>query len=225
MQYPEIIVRRNETIFVYNKEDMERREDINDHIESLEKEYDELKSKTDEKFKIHLEEISSRITKLKSTLKILRFGGDSQDRLNTLEFQLEDAINTARVAYKEGIITGGGLTLINFFVDNYIEKDEDLSDEEFAFNKLLTHFLTPHSEILRNAGFDVVHEAIVKNAQSGEGIDLNDMFGRLIDYKEHGVLDAKKGIEIAITKSATTAQQFVLTNHFVTEHEIKKVGN
>ncbi len=122
------------------------------------------------------EKLRDRVAKLEGKIAIFKIGGATDTEKERLEFQIEDAINSTRHAYAEGIVPGGGVTLLQL-------SKLDVSD--IYRDSLRTMF----KQLLINANYESelkLHEAL--NAPAGKGYNLKKS-DKLVDVIREGVID------------------------------------
>jgi chaperonin GroEL len=123
-----------------------------------------------------IEKLRDRVAKLEGKIAIFKIGGATDTEKERLEFQIEDAINSTRHAYTDGIVPGGGVTLLQL-------SKLDISD--IYKNSLQTMF----KQLLINANLPSelkLDEAL--KAPKGQGYDLRKG-GELVDVIKEGIID------------------------------------
>lgn len=122
------------------------------------------------------EKLKDRLSKLEGKVCIFKIGGATETEKEELEFRIEDAINSTRNAYNEGIVPGGGVTLLEL-------SKLDISD--ITRKALQSTF----KQLLINAGFEAevkLREAL--EAPYGKGYNLREG-DKLVDVVKSGVID------------------------------------
>lgn len=122
------------------------------------------------------EKLRNRLAKLEGKIAIFKIGGATETEKEELEFRIEDAINSTRNAYTDGIVAGGGVTLLEL-------SKLDISD--IYRNALRSTF----KQLLINAGLD--EEAKLKEAlKADKGLGFNlRAGGELVDVVKEGIID------------------------------------
>lgn len=134
---------------------------------------DQLK---DESLPAHVEKLKDRIAKLEGKIALFKIGAATDTEKEELEFRIEDAINSTRHAYAEGIVPGGGITLLEL-------SKLDISD---IYRNALTDTF---KQLLVNANLPSelkLDEAL--KAPKGQGYDLREG-GKLVDVVKEGIID------------------------------------
>lgn len=123
------------------------------------------------------EKLRNRIAKLEGKIAIFKIGAATETEKEELEYRIEDAINSTRHAYEEGIVAGGGITLLEL---------SKLSISDIYREALRATF----KQLLINANLEAelkLHEAL--NAPKGQGFNLRKD-GKLVDMVKEGIIDA-----------------------------------
>lgn len=134
---------------------------------------DQLESESQDAF---AEKLRDRIAKLEGKIAIFKIGGATDTEKEELEFRIEDAINSTRHAYTDGIVPGGGVTLLQL-------SKEDISD---IYRDALRALFT---QLLVNANYKA--EARLEDAlraPKGHGYNLRES-DKLVDVTKEGVID------------------------------------
>jgi len=148
-----------------------------------------IKEETNPFFKKKLEQ---RLSMLSGQVGVIFVGADSEVELKEKMDRVEDAIYATKAAYKEGIVPGGGIALLN--ASNKIKASN--KGEEI----LLKAIKTPYITILANAGIHSMGEPDRKNM----GIDV--ITGKEVDMIKAGIIDP-----VLVTKSALKNAVSVVT--------------
>lgn len=143
------------------------------------------------------EKIRDRISKLEGKVAKFRIGGATETEREEKEFRIEDAIQSARAAAQEGVVVGGGTTLLK------LSKTEGIGDItrqalRNVFKKLMLNANLPADEKLSEA----------LDAKDGFGFNLRQG-GELTDLVKAGVLDPYIVIREVITNASSTAANAV----------------
>src|SRR6185503_9992808 len=136
------------------------------------------------------EKLQERLAKLAGGVAVLKVGAATEVELKEKKLRVEDALSATRAAVEEGIVAGGGVTLIRCqaILDNLAATMEP-SDERTGVLLLKKVFEEPLIQIVNNAGGEgtVVVDAVRKNTDVDFGFDAMEMvYGNMI---ERGVID------------------------------------
>lgn len=149
-----------------------------------------------------LEKLKDRLAKLQGKVALFKIGGATDTSKEEAEFRVEDAINATRAAYTDGVVAGGGSTLITL-------SNSLLADESAVFRGALRDTFT---QLLLNAGQPAeLGLQQIKEAPMGYGYDLRDGDGTVVDLIKEGILDPKLVVEQVITNAAQAAADALTT--------------
>ncbi len=146
------------------------------------------------------EELEKRAAALLGKVAVIKVGGASETEIDEKKFRVDDAVAATKAALAEGIVTGGGVTLVE--LANKLKDDNDGA-------KIVKRALkAPFVHIMENAGLNSqALLAEVEKAKSGFGINVMEPEKGLIDLKKAGVIDpakvTKKAVQSATSIAAT----------------------
>jgi chaperonin GroEL len=160
------------------------------------------------------EKLQERLAKLAGGVAVIKVGAATEVELKEKKHRIEDAVQTTKAAVEEGIVAGGGVTLLH--AQEGLEKLELEGDEEtgsFIVRKALEE---PLKVIAHNAGLEggVVVEKV---RTSGPGEGLNAANGEYVDLFKAGVVDAAKVTRSALQNAASIAALFLTTEAIVAD--------
>ena len=146
-------------------------------------------------------EFEKRAAALSGKVAVIKVGGATETEIDEKKFRVDDAVAATKAALSEGIVPGGGVTLLN--LANTI-KTED-AGSTIVKNAMKAPFIT----IMENAGLNAqALLAEVENAKSGQGIDVMNPEKGLIDLKNSGIIDparvTREAVQNAISIATTT---------------------
>jgi chaperonin GroEL len=157
------------------------------------------------------EKLQERLAKLSGGVGVLKVGASSEVELKDRKFKIEDALNATRAAVEEGIVSGGGVALVDAI--SALDGVAAEGDEKTGLQILKKTLEAPLRQIAENAGKDgaVVVEK-VRNMEKGDGYDAaNDKYGNMIKF---GIIDPAKVVRSAL-QNATSVAGVVLTTEAV----------
>lgn len=160
--------------------------DVSERVADVTK---KLEEETQPFFKKKLEQ---RLSMLTGKVGIVYVGADSKVELKEKKDRVEDAIHATKAAYKEGIVAGGGIALLN--AANSLKAKN--KGEEILFESIKA----PYYTILDNAGIVEIKKPIGKN----KGIDVKT--GKEVNMIKAGIIDP-----VLVTKSALKNAVSVVT--------------
>jgi chaperonin GroEL len=164
--------------------------------------------------------LKARIAALTGGVAVIKIGGTSDNEVEKLRFQVEDALHATRAAVSEGVVPGGGSALLFAREAAADVDDEDLledTDESKGYALLLDCLKKPIQQIALNAGYDGV--AIAQQVQeANEGPAANDRNGfdastglYPADMFEAGIVDPLRVVRSSLNAAASEACLLLLT--------------
>ncbi len=160
------------------------------------------------------EKLQERLGKLAGSVAVIKVGAATEVELKEKKHRVEDALSATRAAVEEGIVSGGGIALINALPA--LDKVKLDGDEQTGVNILKRALEEPLRRIAVNAGKDgsvIVQQ--VKNLKVGEGYDAAaDEFGNMITK---GIIDPLKVTRAALENAISIAGMVLTTNCLVTD--------
>ncbi|HSW74461.1 MAG TPA: chaperonin GroEL [Candidatus Saccharimonadales bacterium] len=155
------------------------------------------------------EELEKRRAALSGKVAVIKVGGASETEIEEKKYRVDDAVAAVKAALAEGIVPGGGVTLVN--LADAIRQEEDLAvgEDAVAFNNgkfLLKRALEqPFRILLTNAGLNADEWLPqVRAAKLGYGVDVNNP-GKLVDLKAKGVIDPVRVTKGALSSATSIA--------------------
>ena len=167
------------------------------------------------------EKLQERLAKLAGGVAVIKVGAATEVELKEKKHRIEDALSTTRAAVEEGIVAGGGTTLLQAIPALDALKLE--GDEQVGVDIVRRALEAPAKQIADNAGErgEVVIERI-KNLPKGQGFDA--LRGEYCDMFERGIVDAAKVTRSALQNAASIAAMVLTTETLVTDLPEKKDG-
>ena len=153
------------------------------------------------------EQAEKRAAALGGKVAVIKVGGATETEIDEKKFRVDDAVAATKAALAEGIVPGGGVTLVNLSAG--IKADG--ADSESAGRRVVKEALRqPFTQITANAGLNsAALLAQVEAAKPGQGINVMTPEKGLIDVKKAGVIDptrvTKKAVASAVSIAATAA--------------------
>lgn len=163
------------------------------------------------------EKLQERLSKLTGGVAVIKVGAATEIEMKNKKLRLEDAINATRAAIEEGIIPGGGSTLVHFAKSLHMWSKASLIGEELIGATIVREALiAPLHKIVENAGQQgsVIVEK-VKNSDFSIGYDADQ--GILLDMYQAGIIDPAKVTRSALQNAASIASMVLTTECIVVE--------
>lgn len=157
-----------------------------------------------------------RLAKLSGGVAVIRVGAPSESELKSRKEALDDAISATKAAISEGIVPGGGLTLLRAI--NAIEKEESKceGDERTGLKVLKKALEMPTRQIAENSGVD--GGVVVGQMRSGKGnFGFDAARNVYVDLVEAGIIDPTRVVRMALENAVSVAGVLLLTEATLTE--------
>lgn len=149
------------------------------------------------------EELEKRRAALSGKVAVIKVGGATETEIEEKKFRVDDAVAAVKAAMDEGIVPGGGVTLLNLSDKIKVEG----ADSEAAGRQLLkTALLRPFFELLHNSGLnpDEWLPKIRDAKKPGQGVNVNKP-DRLVDLKSAGIIDPARVTKEAVQNAVSIA--------------------
>lgn len=184
---------------------------IKDRINSIKKQLDETTSEYDK------EKLQERLAKLAGGVAVVQVGAATETELKEKKHRIEDALSATRAAVEEGIVPGGGVTLIH--AAKALEKTENeapTGDVKTGVSIVRKALIEPLKQIAANAG--VEGAVVVEHVSSlpfGQG--YNAATGEYVDMIKAGIVDPAKVTRSALQNAASIAGMLLTTESLITD--------
>lgn len=152
-----------------------------------------------------MEKLRDRLAKLENKIALFRIGGATETAREELEFRVEDAVQATRAAASDGIVVGGGMTLVAIAQWEHIG-ELFRSALENVFKKLVEN-----AAYVPDVALDQANEA-----PEGFGFNLRGKKNELVDLVDAGILDPTKVVHEVIFNSAQAAADAVSLGAIIT---------
>jgi len=195
-----IIITKEDTVVVEGRIEQIRRQ-----IENTDSSYDR-------------EKLQERLAKLAGGVAVIQVGAATETELKEKKHRFEDALSATRAAVEEGIVAGGGATLISIIPA--LEGIGEDSDEKVGAAIVRRALEEPLRQIAANAGLEgsvVVNK--VKTLPAGQG--LNALTEEYEDLVQAGIVDPVKVTRSALQNAASIASMILSTNSLIVEKKEK----
>ncbi len=149
------------------------------------------------------EEFEKRAAALSGKVAVIKVGGATETEIDEKKFRVDDAVAATKAALSEGIVTGGGVTLVNLAAG--------LSDADAGARIVKQALKAPFVHIMENAGLNAqALLAEVEAAKPGFGVNVMEPEKGVVDLKKAGVIDPAKVTKEAV-KNATSIAATAMT--------------
>ncbi|MBS1719354.1 MAG: chaperonin GroEL [Armatimonadetes bacterium] len=167
------------------------------------------------------EKLQERLAKLSGGVAVIKVGASTETELKEKKHRYEDALSATRAAVEEGIVAGGGTTLLR--ASDSLSTEGLSGDELTGFMIVKRALEEPLRQISKNAG----HEGSViveKVRSSANGVGLNAKTGEFVDMVKTGIVDPAKVTRSTIQNAASIAGLVLTTETLVVEKPEPKKG-
>ena len=170
------------------------------------------------------EKLQERLAKLSGGVAVIKVGAATETELKEKKHRVEDALSATRAAVEEGIVPGGGVTLVN--VVSSLDAVQAEGDVKTGVNILRRALEEPLRGIAGNAGKDgaVVIE-MVRRAQQEQGntnVGYNVMSNEYVDMLTAGIVDPAKVTRSAVENASSIAGMILTTEALISDKPEEK---
>ncbi|MGZ5213318.1 MAG: TCP-1/cpn60 chaperonin family protein, partial [Actinomycetota bacterium] len=161
------------------------------------------------------EKLQERLAKLSGGVAVIKVGAATEVELKEKKHRIEDAVSATRAAVEEGIVPGGGVTLIR--AESALLKLKLKDDEATGANIVRDALSEPARRIASNAGYEgaVIVSQLRGEGDSGNG--FNAASGEWVDMVKAGIVDPAKVTRSALQNAASIAALVLTTEASVVE--------
>ncbi|MFB3845083.1 MAG: chaperonin GroEL [Candidatus Cloacimonadaceae bacterium] len=162
------------------------------------------------------EKLQERLAKLSSGVAVIRIGAATETEMKEKKARVDDALHATRAAVEEGIVPGGGVTLIQAAKELKAAKNLTF-EEKVAFEILAKALEKPTYQIAANAGQEgaVVVEKLKSFTDIHKG--FNALTGQYEDLFKSGIIDPAKVVRSAVQNASSIAGLLLTTECIVTD--------
>ena len=201
----QVRVTKDETTIVEGHGDPQA---IKDHVAQIKAQIAETTSDFDK------EKLQERLAKMSGGVAVIEVGAATEVELKDKKYRLEDALNATRAAVEEGIVAGGGTTLIDI-LPALDEFNED-GDVQTGINLVKRAIEAPLRQIAENAGLEG-SVIVAKVKASEDGVGFNALKEEYVDMVKAGIVDPAKVTRTALQNAASIAALVLTTETLVAD--------
>jgi chaperonin GroEL len=162
------------------------------------------------------EKLQERLAKLSGGVAVVKVGAATETEMKEKKHRVEDALQATRAALEEGIVSGGGVALLNA-ADSVKKGFETLEGDEKTGSAIILRALEePLRQLAYNAGLEgsvVVNQ--VRSAKKGHGLNVDS--GEVEDLVKAGIIDPTMVTRSALQNAASIAKNILTTEAIVAE--------
>jgi len=167
-----------------------------------------------------IEKLQERLAKLSGGVAQINVGAATEAEMKEKKARVEDALHACRAAVEEGILPGGGVSMLRAL--GKLDKIKTDGDEKVGVDIVRRAVVAPIKQIAENAGLDgsIVAQKVMENSDKNFGYDaLQKKYGDMIDF---GVIVPTKVERAALQNGASIASLLLTTDAIVSEIPEKK---
>ncbi len=210
-----VVAHKDETTFV---DGQGSKEDVDGRIAQIRSAIDSTTSDFDR------EKLQERLAKLAGGVAVIKVGAATETELKEKKHRVEDALSATRAAVEEGIVPGGGVTLVHAV--QALDTIEAEGDVKTGVNILRRALEEPMRGIAMNAGRDgaVIIERVraIQQEKGDQTIGYNVLTDQYVNMLDAGIIDPVKVTRSAVANAASIAGMILTTEALVTDKPEKE---
>jgi chaperonin GroEL len=205
-----VVISKDETTII---EGAGSKESVLGRIDLIKRQIDTTDSNYDK------EKLQERLAKLSGGVAVIKVGASTETELKEKKHRYEDALSATRAAVEEGIVPGGGATLLR--AADKLSTAGMTTDEATGVAIVKRALEEPIRHIAKNAGLE--GSVIVEKVRAAaDGFGLNAITGEIVDMVKAGIVDPAKVTRSTITNAASIAALVLTTETLVVDKPEKK---
>jgi len=160
------------------------------------------------------EKLQERLAKLAGGIGVIKVGAATETELKERKHRIEDALQATKAAVEEGIVSGGGVALLE--ASKVLEGKTGDTDEITGYHIVKKALISPLAQIAENAGKDgaVIIDKVI-NSKEGEGYDADK--DEFVNMVKAGIIDPAKVTRSALQNATSIASIFLTMEGAVTD--------
>ena len=188
--------------------------DIKARIKQIKKQIEDTTSDYDK------EKLQERLAKLSGGVAVIKVGAATEVELKEKKARVEDALSATKAAVEEGIVPGGGLSLLK--IRGVLDNMKGDNEEETVGIEIVKKALeAPMRMIAENAGIDGA-VIVMKAKESKEGQGYDALSNKWVDMVKVGIIDPAKVERVALQNAASVAGSLLTTEVMITDKPEKE---
>ena len=211
-----VIATKDKTTIVGGKG---KKADIEGRVAALRKQAEATESKFD------IEKLEERIAKLAGGVAVIKVGAATETEMKYLKLKIEDAVNATKAAIAEGIVAGGGVSLVRVAEKLRAGKKFDGNEEDAGYQIVLRALEAPLRQIAVNAGKgdgSIIVEKVKEMKGNG---GYNALSGEFVtDMVTAGIIDPVKVTRSGVEHAASAAAILLTTEVAITDEPKEEKG-
>jgi chaperonin GroEL len=162
------------------------------------------------------EKLQERLAKLAGGVAIIRVGGATEVEVKERKDRVDDAMHATRAAVEEGIVAGGGVTLL--YASQGLDRlNPENDDQKVGIDIIRRALRAPARQIVENAGAEgsVIVGKLLDKGDANHGFDAQS--GTYVDMLKAGIIDPTKVVRLALQGAASVAGLLVTTEVMIAD--------
>jgi chaperonin GroEL len=166
------------------------------------------------------EKLQERLAKLAGGVAIIKVGGATEVEVKERKDRVDDAIHATRAAVEEGVVAGGGVTLL-YASKRLSRLNPENDDQKVGIDIIRRALQAPIRQILENAGADsaIIAGKLLEKNDAHHGFDAQT--GTYVDMIKAGIIDPTKVVRLALQGAASIAGLLITTEAMVAEKPMR----
>jgi chaperonin GroEL len=162
------------------------------------------------------EKLQERLAKLAGGVAIIRVGGATETEVKERKDRVDDAMHATRAAVEEGVVAGGGVTLL-YASQGLGRLNPENNDQKVGIDIIRRALQAPARQIYENAGAEgsIIVGKLLDKGQANHGFDAQS--GTYVDMVKAGIIDPTKVVRLALQGAASVAGLLITTEAMVAD--------
>jgi chaperonin GroEL len=162
------------------------------------------------------EKLQERLAKLAGGVAVIRVGGSTETEVKERKDRVDDAIHDTRAAVEEGVVAGGGVTLL-YASQRLGQLNPENDDQKVGIDIIRRALQAPGRQIFANSGMEgsVIAGKLLDKGEADYGFDAQS--GNYVDMIEAGIIDPAKVVRLALQGAASVAGLLITTEAMVAD--------
>src|SRR5213595_1247438 len=187
-----------------------KKEDIRGRINQIKAQIEETTSDYDR------EKLQERLAKLAGGVAIIRVGGSTEVEVKERKDRVDDAMHATRAAVEEGVVAGGGVTLL-YASQRLGQLNPQNDDQKVGIDIVRRALQAPARQIFENAGAEgsIIVGKLLDKSKANHGFDAQS--GTYVDMLKAGIIDPAKVVRLALQGAASVAGLLLTTEAMIAD--------
>src|SRR5437773_7191640 len=162
------------------------------------------------------EKLQERLAKMAGGVAIIRVGGSTEVEVKERKDRVDDAMHATRAAVEEGVVAGGGVTLL-YASQGLGRLNPQNDDQKVGIDIVRRALQAPARQIFENAGAEgsIIVGKLLDKGEANHGFDAQS--GTYVDMVKAGIIDPTKVVRLALQGAASVAGLLITTEAMVAD--------